>query len=77
MKKYFLYVRKYSIVKNDYVLCVYLVETKDIFHTMGEMIFRTFEHIKRIDFNNYTKQREQYWLKNGYEILTWKDKYSN
>lgn len=77
MKKYFLYVRQYNIVKNDYVLYVYFVETNDIFHTIGEMIFRAFEHIKRIDFNDYTKEREQYWLENGYEILEWKDKYLN
>ena len=77
MKKYFLYVRQYSILKNDYDLYVYLVESEDIFHTMGEMLFRSFEHIKRINFIEYSKKRENYLLSQGYKISNWKDKYLN
>ena len=77
MKKYFLYVRQYNIMKNDYVLYIYFVETEDIFHTMGEMLFRSFEHIKRIDFVNYTEETENSLLSQGRKILNWKDKYLN
>ena len=76
MKKYFLYVWKYSILKNDYDLYVYLVETEDIFHTMGEMLFRSLEHIKCINFIECSKKRENYLLSQGYKISNWKDKYS-
>lgn len=72
---YFFYVRQYDICSRDYKLKVYKCNTKDALHTIGEMYFTAFEHIERIDINEYTEQREKYWLDNGYEILEWKDKY--
>lgn len=42
---------------------------------MGEMIYRTFERIKRIDFAEWTKEREDYVCKDGYKIYDWQDKY--
>lgn len=77
MKKYFLYVWKYNIMKNDYVLYIYFVKTEDIFHTMGEMFFRSLKHIKRIDFVNYTEKKENYLRSAVGKILNWKDKYLN
>ena len=76
MKKYFLYVWKYNNMKNDYDLYVYFVETEDIFHTMGEMFFCSFEHIQNINFVNYTEETENYLLSQGLKISNWKDKYS-
>lgn len=35
-----LYVRKYSIFTNKYELYIVGVNTKDIFHTMGEYLYR-------------------------------------
>ena len=74
---YLIYVRKYNILINDYMLYVYKVKTKDIFHTMGEIMYRTIEEIKRIDFAEYTENRVAFWKDGGYEITEWKDKYTS
>ncbi len=75
LKTYLIYVRKYSIVTNDYQLYVYKATTPDIFHTMGEIPYRTIEEIKRIDYIEYTEEKEQWWKEQGYDILSWHDKY--
>lgn len=72
---YLFYVRQYDIMSNDYRLKVYKCNTKDAMHTIGEIKFRTMEEIKRIDINEWTQDREQYWIDNGYEVYEWKDKY--
>lgn len=72
---YLVYVRQYEILINDYMLCVYKVNTKDIFHTMGEMIYRSIEEIKRINFVEYTENRVAFWKDSGYEITEWRNKY--
>ena len=77
MKEFLFYVRKYCLVTNDYKLYVYKCKTHDPFHTMGEMLFRSLEHIERITFVEYEEFREKYWLDIGFEILEWKDKYLN
>lgn len=75
MKRYLLYVNKYSFIDNDYKLFVYETYTNDIFHTMGEMLYRSLEHIKRISFNDYTEERAKYCKDNGYEIHKYVNKY--
>lgn len=75
MQKYLLYVREYSFIQNDYVLNIYKVETDDIFHTVGEFIYRSFNQVKRIVFVGWTEERENYWLKEGYKIDTFRNKY--
>ncbi len=78
MKKiYLFYVRKYSILENDYVLCVFKCVTEDVFHTMGEMYYRMFEKIDRITFFDYKQDLEDNLCKDGYKIYDWIDKYSN
>ncbi len=78
MKKvYLFYVRKYSIIENDYLLFVLRCETEDVFHTMGEMYYRTFEKIERITFFDYSKELEDSLCKDGYKIYDWTDKYFN
>ena len=77
MKKYLLYVRKYSIMINDYKMYVYICETNDVLHTIGEMYYRSLEAIKRITFVDYSKEREEYLLAKGYEIYNWYNKYEN
>lgn len=74
-KTYFLYVQKYNAFKNDYQLYVYKATTPDIFHTMGEMPYRTLENIRRIDYVEYTEEKEKWWKERGQDILIWKDKY--
>lgn len=75
MKEYLFYVRKYNIFVNDYTLTVYRCKTNDPFHTMGEMIYRTFEEIKRIDFVENSPGHEKYWKEHDKEIYEWTDKY--
>lgn len=75
MKDYLLYVRKYSILTNDYLLYVYHCRTNDILHTIGEMHYRTLEHIERIDFVEDTPTRREYWISKDKTIYEWFDKY--
>ena len=77
MKEYILYVRKYSIMINDYKLYVYRVKTNDVLHTIGEMHYRTFEHIERIDFVECTQSRLDYIKSKNLDIYDWYDKYQN
>lgn len=72
---YLFYVRQYDFISNNYKVKVYKCQTKDALHTIGEIHFRTEVEIKRIDINEWTEEREQYWIDNGYEIYDWKDKY--
>ena len=73
--EFFIYVRKYSIFTNKEEPYVYRVKTKDIFHSIGEMEYRTMEHISWISFVEVTEEREKYWAEKGVEIRTWRDKY--
>ena len=73
--EFFVYVRKYCILTNKVELYVYRVKTKDIFHTIGEMKYRTMEKIEWISFAEETKASEEYWAEQGVEILSWRDKY--
>ena len=70
-----LYVHKYSIFTNNYELYVIGVNTKDIFHTMGEYIYRCEVQIKRITKVECTQARLDYWKEQGYQIYEFKDKY--
>lgn len=72
-----LYVRQYSIITNSFDLYIVGVNTKDIFHTMGEYIYRAETQVKRIDWVPCTATKIDFWLKEGYPIRTFKDKYQN
>lgn len=72
-----LYVRQYSIVDNGDVLVVFGVNTKDIFHTMGELVYRNPVQVKWISYVDCTQEKLNYWLKNGFEIHKFKDKYTD
>lgn len=75
-KDYLLYVRKYSIISRDYELCIFHCRTNDILHTIGEMYYRTLEHIERIDCVEDTPTRRVYWSKENKTIFEWYDKYA-
>lgn len=70
-----LYVRQYSIIDNDDELVIFGVNTKDIFHTMGELMYRSFTRVKRISYVECTQEKLNYWLTSGFEIHNFKDKY--
>lgn len=71
-----LYVRKYSIISGDYELFIVGVNTKDIFHTMGEYFYRSETQIKRIDQVKCTQGKLNFWIKEGYKIYEFKDRYT-
>ncbi len=70
---YLLYVRKYSIITNDYVLYVYKVTTDNIYRIIGKIVCTSMEHIKRIDFNEWMQEREDFWKENGYDIHPYRE----
>lgn len=72
-----LYVCQYSIIDNYDELVIFGVNTKDIFHTMGELMYRSFTRVKRISYVECTQEKLNYWLTNGYEIHNFKDKYTD
>ena len=51
MKKYKLWIRKYSIFKNDYEVIEKVITTNDIYHEIGYIYCTTLEDIKRIDYH--------------------------
>lgn len=75
-----LYVWEYDIRCNDYVFRVYGVYTQDIYHTMGEMHYRSIEHIKRMNFVELTDENRQakldYWKNQNIHIIPYCNKYS-
>ena len=69
------YVREYSIDDNSYNMVIYGVNTEDIFHTMGELMYRSPTQVKRISYVECTQENLNYWLKNGFKVHNFKDKY--
>lgn len=50
MKTYKLFIRKYNININDYIVEEKIVKTDDIYHEIGYIYCTTIEDIKRIDY---------------------------
>ena len=71
MKTYFLYVRKYSILTNDYELYVYKVTTDNVYRIIGKIVVTTMEQIKRIDYCRWSEEKEQFWLDRNQEIINY------
>lgn len=70
-----IYVRKYSILDNNYKLYAYGVNTKDIHHTIGEIVCRTLEDIKRIDYVECSQSSLDYLKEQDIKIYDFYDKY--
>lgn len=49
-KTYKLFIRKYNIFAKDYIVEERIVNTHDIYHTIGKIYCTTIEEIKRIDY---------------------------
>ena len=49
-KTYKLFIRKYNIFANDYIVEERIVNTHDIYHTIGKIYCTTIEEIKRISY---------------------------
>ena len=71
-----MYVRKYSSIADAFELYIVGVNTNDIFHTMGEYVFRSETFVKCIDYVECAQHRLDFWKEKGYEIYEFKDKYS-
>lgn len=71
MKTYFLYVRKYSILTNDYELYVYKVTTDNVYRIIGKIVVTTMEQIKRIDYCRWSEEKEQFLLDRNQEIINY------
>ena len=71
MKTYFLYVRKYSILTNDYELYVYKVTTDNVYRIIGKIVVTTMEQIDRIDYGRWSEEKEQFWLDRNKEIINY------
>jgi hypothetical protein len=70
-----MYVTKYSIFTNKYELYIIGVNTDDIYHTMGEYLFRSEARVEKITFAESTQFRLDYWKENEYKIYEFRDKY--
>lgn len=68
MKKYFLYVRRFSL-SGDYKLFVYRVETDNVYRIIGKIFVTSLEEIQRIDFTRWSKEKEAFWEEQGVEII--------
>ena len=75
-KRFIFYVNKYSISTNDYKVYAYICYCFDPLHTMGEILYRSMEHIKRIDFVEYSQERYEYILEKRVPIVYFSDKYN-
>lgn len=73
MRTFFLYIRKYSIIANDYLLYVYKVTTDNIYRIIGKIYQNSLEQIKRVDVNDFTPEREKFWIEQGYTIYDYKE----
>ena len=62
MKKYKLWIRKYSIFKNDYEVIEKVITTNDIYHEIGYIYCTTLEKIERIDYHEVKEQKIYYCL---------------
>lgn len=77
---HFIYVQAYSIITNNDETYVFGVETKDIFHTMGEIMYRFETQVKRITYVELTLDNIQtkldFFQKNNIKIRRWIDRYN-
>ncbi|MDE6472073.1 MAG: hypothetical protein K2L52_03510 [Clostridia bacterium] len=70
---YLLKVKQYDITLNDYRLKVYKVKTNDIYHVIGKIYCNAFERIESMSYGLWTKQREEFWEKEGYSVVDYKE----
>lgn len=74
MNKYIIYVT-YDVKIGGSNIVAYISENEDIFHTMGEIIFRSLHKINRITFVDY-KESSVDWIKeNNIPLMVFKERY--
>ena len=68
MKTYLLKVKQYDTTFRDYRLKVYKVTTDNVYRVIGKIYCTALEEIKRIDYSEWTQEREDFWIEYGSEI---------
>ena len=59
MKTYKLFIRKYDIGVNDYVVVERIIKTDDLYHEIGKIYCQSIEEIKRIDYKELKTNKEE------------------
>lgn len=70
---FLVYVRKCCSFTNDYRLIVYKVTTDNIYRVIGKIVCTTLAHIRRIYFDSWSQSREDFWIKEGFEIVNYQE----
>lgn len=73
-KKYIIYVT-YDIKIGDTDIIAYISTNKDVFHTIGEIIFRSLYKINRITFVNYNEHSVKWIEENNIPLVFFREKY--
>lgn len=73
MKKYLLYIRRYSILTNTYRLYVYRVGTDNVYRIIGKIVVTSLEQIKRVSYTRWSEAKENYWKEQGVEVVDYKE----
>lgn len=47
---------------------VFKVKTDNVYRIIGKFYSSSLEHIERIDYSDWTPEREQFWIDEGFEI---------
>ena len=63
-RDYLLYVRKW-----DGELRILRCKTDSLYRVIGKIYSTTLEKIERIDYNDYSPERERFWKEEGYTIF--------
>lgn len=77
-KKFIVYVRKFSVFATNEEhseVYAYIVETEDILHVLGEIYYRSLEHIYYMNFVSYSEDKIKYVKENGIECINYNCKY--
>lgn len=71
--KWLLHLTKYKPYDDKYEDVVYQTYNEDVYHTIGEILSRTSEHIKLIDYVLWTEHNADHWVQEGVKVDTWVD----
>lgn len=74
-KGYLINVTHFSIMSGKDIRTVYNCKNSDIFHTIGEMFFRSMEEIYAISYAEYSEKLENEFTVKGNRIRPWQNKY--
>ena len=65
--------RRYSILTNDYRLCVYKVFTDNVYRVIGKIVCTSLEEIKNLYFDSWSQSREQFFIDKGVPVFDYNE----